>query len=572
MSGGLKKINVFLIKEEVRQLDDVIKKNNKKPKKVELVELAGISEGVFYLARSNQKLPDWLDFVNLLAREKQKLKKNTSNSAVLVVRTENRLFAFSFGFGRFLVDMNRIERGFGLKVTLNIIDPYLLRTLDYKKYTDVVISTRQQVSRGSNLRTFDIDVDTELLKHIGGQVKAESESINFVNGADSVNINLKTAIEKANLANICSELLQLYKKEDYKVNFPWVDRHTPINNDADIKKMDQILLDTIKKPRSDDFYMAPPDIFDFVENDGFGFSTEKDETEPRFELEASDYLATLTDKSKLSIEDLKNDQVRVKSSSTGEWNYMWPIYNCIVFETTIENIHFVFHEGSWFKVEKEFVEILDSEIKSIPKTNIDLPTMPLTEEDAVIDRLGRPNKLELHHEKYFNEYVGWMYADKVTLDRRDIFPGGANTPIEFCDIITTRGQFVHVKPGTRSATLSHLFKQGSVSAELFLEDPEVRNKVREVIDDDPKFRNLAYWSEDEKQEERNKRKRRRLLELIPSGDKTVESRYFEVVFCIISKIPDNRWPEKLPFFSKLSLRSEKRKIRRMGFNVSLVKV
>lgn len=573
MSVGLKKINVFLIKKEVRQLDNVIKfKDEENPKRVELVEIEGISEGAFYLGQSNQKLPDWLTFVNLLAREEQQLEKNTTNSAVLVVKTKNRLFAFSFGFGRFLVDMSRIEKGFGLKVTLNIIDPYHLRTLDYKKITDVVLNTRQQVSRDSDLRTFDIDVDTELLKHIGGQVKDESDSINFINGADSVSINLKTAIVKANLAKICSELLRLYKKDDYKVSFPWVDRHTPINKDAEIKKMDLILLEKIKDESFDDFYIAPPDIVNFQENDGFGFSTEKDETEPRFELEASEYLDTFEDTRALSIENLKNDQVRVKKSGTGEWRNMWPIYNCIVFETTIGNDHFVLHEGSWYKVGKNFVDLLDQEIKSIPETNIDLPTMPLTKENAVIDRLGRPNNLKLHHEQYFNEFVGWRYADKVTLDRRDIYPEGSTTSIEFCDIITTSGQLVHVKPGTRSSKLSHLFKQGSVSAELFLEDPKVRDKVRDVIDDDPKFRSLGYWSNAEKEAERKMPKRLRLLEIIPPGDQRVNSSQFEVVYCIISKIPDNQWPEKLPYFSKVALRSEKRKLRGMGFKVSLVKV
>lgn len=573
MGEGLKKINVFLIKEGVTNTDDVIKLKADAPddpKRVDLIPIADIEEGAFYVGKSKQKDPEWLSFLNQFVEEEQHLEKNTTNSAVLVLKVEGRLLAFCFGYGRFLVDINKIERGFGLKVAINIIDPVMLRSLDYKKYEDIVLYTRQQVSKGSSLSAFEIDINAEILRNIGGRVKDETIG-KSVNGADAVIINLNESIERTNIAAICSELLALYKEDAYKESFDWVDNFMPINDAAVIADLDNRLLTVINESRHTDFHMAPPEIFAWEDYTGFSFSTEPEKAGPRIELESKDYIETIKDELPLDIAGLKKHQVRAKSTETDQWYDMWPVYDCIIFETSTRNNHYVLHEGSWFRVEKQFADRLNEEIKNIPKADIELPTTPLARKDEVINfRFPGEANIETHYEKYFNEYVGWQYGDKVTMDRRNVKPTHSTTPIEFCDIFTDKGQFVHVKPGTSSSKLSHLFKQGSVSAELFLEDSELRKKIKELIINDPVFGDYDDWEEEDKRSEQEKRQR--LADLVPSDHQKVERDKFEVVYCIISNIPDEKWPDRIPFFSKVSLRREKQNIERMGFRVSLIKV
>lgn len=588
MSETLKKINVFLIKKDVTNLADIIKFKsddpaNPNPRRVELdhIENLGDGDGAFYIGDSNQKDPDWLEFVNQLAKEPQTLEKNTTNSAVLVLKVEERLFAFTFGYGRFFVDMAMVERGFGLKVALNVIDPTLLRTMDYNKYEEVVVNTRRQVSRGSSQRIFEIDIDTEFLRNIGGRVKEDEDLASSVNGSDAVIINLKDSVGKTNIVGVCSRLLELYQEDDYKEAFDWVDHILTINDTARIETLDMRLLDVIKDKQFEDFHMAPPGIINWEDFDGITFSTAPDDADPKLDPEAEDYIDSLEELTNLTVEDLKKHAVKVKSTDTGEWKNEWAVYECIVFETTIGNDYFVLHEGKWFQMEKKFADKLNQDIDNISKPEIDLPDAPPEEDDEVFNRFSEDNdRIKTHHEGYYNEYVGCKNDDMITLDRRNVKPTDSSSPIEFCDILRLKKeeedgssvQFVHVKPGTSSSKLSHLFKQGSVSAELFLGDGKLRDRVKEIIKNDPIFENLDHWTDDDKKAERDLNKREKLAGLIPKSDKKVDRDKYEVVYCIISNKPDIGWPQNLPFFSKVSLRKEKRNIERMGLKVSLIKV
>jgi uncharacterized protein (TIGR04141 family) len=383
-------------------------------------------------------------------------------------------------------------------------------------------------------------------------------------------------VGKANISGICTELFELYERPDYKGNFKFVDNYSPLGDKSIINNLDKMLIDTIKERKLSDFHMAPPEIFDYEDSEGFAFSRQPDDTIPKIELEPEDYLDSLGDPNELTTEMLKNHQVLVKSSSTGNWQDRWPVYNCIVFETELGADYFVLNEGSWFKVEKDFVKRLNNEIKSIskPRPDIGLPPVPRTIEEEVKKRFSikEQKKLNIAHEKYYNEYVGWANDDKLTLDRRNVLPSDSQSPIEFCDIITTKGQLIHVKPGTQSSKLSHLFKQGSVSAELLVSDAKLRNKVIKIIKDDPKFNNLNHWTDDDKQRERNLPKRKKLVDFMQSNEDIVDRSKFEVIYCIIVDNHDDPWPDKLPFFSKVSLRREKRGIEKLGFPVSLIKV
>lgn len=45
----------------------------------------------------------------------------------------------------------------------------------------------------------------------------------------------------------------------------------------------------------------------------------------------------------------------------------------------------------------------------------------------------------------------------ICMDRKDIYYGGGSSQIELCDILAADGKYIHIKPDSGSATLSHLF-------------------------------------------------------------------------------------------------------------------
>lgn len=93
-----------------------------------------------------------------------------------------------------------------------------------------------------------------------------------------------------------------------------------------------------------------------------------------------------------------------------------------------------------------------------------------------------------------------------------------------------------------SATLSHLFSQGLVSAELFCSVREFREAVNEFLPEGYRLPDVA---------------------------RRPNSEEFEVVFAIISK---SRNPLKLPFFSRVNLKNAVQRLRAFGYRASVAKI
>ena len=117
-----------------------------------------------------------------------------------------------------------------------------------------------------------------------------------------------------------------------------------------------------------------------------------------------------------------------------------------------------------------------------------------------------------------------------------------------CDVLTRDRQLVHVKRKFASSALSHLFGQGYVSAELLIDSEAYRARVRDKIGGaNPDFQRL-----------------------FPEGD--VVAADWEVVYAILGPWNGESPSAKLPFFSKVNLREFRRRLRRMGFKVTLARV
>ena len=148
----------------------------------------------------------------------------------------------------------------------------------------------------------------------------------------------------------------------------------------------------------------------------------------------------------------------------------------------------------------------------------------------------------VREEQEFNGQLAKGHPGEYCLMDKKLIAFGGNK-IEFCDIYTKQKQFVHVKKYTSSAVLSHLFFQGFVSAESFL---------------DSDFRKLV----DEKLEEGFK---------IGPCDK-INANDYEVVFVIAQKDIAMNVRPKIPFFSKVTFRSVCRRLHKYGYKVSITGV
>ena len=165
---------------------------------------------------------------------------------------------------------------------------------------------------------------------------------------------------------------------------------------------------------------------------------------------------------------------------------------------------------------------------------VDFKSMPLS--DTPLLPYAHAN------EGRYNEAAAEALQGAFCMDRKMIYHGGGRSSIEFCDILTADKQLIHVKHYSGSAQLSHLFSQGIVSGELFVQDADFRQKVNDKL---PASLKLSQ------------------PEMRP------EPRDYRVVFAVISKSNSSL---DIPFFSKVNLRNARRRLEGYGYRVSLKKI
>src|SRR6266404_7964587 len=131
--------------------------------------------------------------------------------------------------------------------------------------------------------------------------------------------------------------------------------------------------------------------------------------------------------------------------------------------------------------------------------------------------------------------------DLLKHDRIKINPAGVKyANLEPCDFFSNKKQFIHLKDGHSSGSISHLWSQGVVSAEAFLTDPDFRKKLR------AKVRSLGGEAH------------------LPKSNEKVVRDDFSVVYGIMRK------PLAcLPFFSKVSLQAAAERIAQFGIPLAI---
>src|SRR5258707_176253 len=119
-------LTLFLLRDHVKKIDEALD-----PKKMDGVQTRDLPsiKGKLYIGRFNPKEPKWFPFVRNSVEGNLPPLKNTTVSGVLFFKANGRLLAATFGFGRYLLRPDSYELDFGLKATLNTVNPDRLRSL-----------------------------------------------------------------------------------------------------------------------------------------------------------------------------------------------------------------------------------------------------------------------------------------------------------------------------------------------------------------------------------------------------------------------------------------------------------
>lgn len=111
-------------------------------------------------------------------------------SAAYITRVGGRLFAIAFGQGRHLLKEGSYEERFGLRVTLNSVDPKSLRAVDVSTLDANPFHGTRQASREAALGEFGINLDQDILRAVTGRPVDESLGRRMA-GVDSLAVRVR---------------------------------------------------------------------------------------------------------------------------------------------------------------------------------------------------------------------------------------------------------------------------------------------------------------------------------------------------------------------------------------------
>jgi len=510
------KLSLYLIKEEYKDFKDVIKET---PEKYD-VNNAGKVIGTLYFKAISGKRPAWFTLFEGNVQKDLSDKLSSRNvSAVFLQKHKERIFAITFGYGRSLLKRESWEERFGLKVVMNSIDRDKIRVIDRKNLDTMLTQTRTQTSRICAIEEFNLDVQQILLKALMGTPKDEAFA-SHIAGSDPLHITCPITLE--NIEDKFDEILGAYKSENYKEVFPWIDNICEVANKAKIEELDEELIRRIKTEKEERLFLAVPDIVDWTNIAGFKFKEGDDEAQPDILL--SKFLQTVRDIQMLSCQSLKLKKVYQVSNDTGIAEPKWSVYHCLNCEVDDDGKTYILTEGRWYEVDASFVAYVNKIMKTVKKHRIKLDANKDEKEADYCQRLYETNT-----------------SNYALMDRKLITHGGGNSKIEFCDLFTRDGKIIHLKRYAGSSVLSHLFAQGVNSARISITDLDFRKKVNKKLPESHKL----------------------------DVSKALVPKNYEIVFGVISETAEDL-PEKLPFFSKITLVRAKQELEGvMGFKMSI---
>jgi uncharacterized protein (TIGR04141 family) len=459
-----------------------------------------------YLYDPAQRQPWWAQYFGI----KQKLNQSTKG-ALIFFESNKRNFALSFGPAHHSLRDESYEYDFGLLVTLNCVDPNLIRNTDVLQ-PGSARRMRTQLASRSDLTYFDFDGDNSILRTLSGNIRPEYQHLfKFATGASNLKINSTATPDE--LVALCGKLLEIYKEETYKDSFPGIRNITPVRDPEETRLLDQLLIQAVRE-RDENVSLAVPALVDYQEDFWIMFGR-LGTSQMYADVDLNDYYVYVESHKqnveKLTVEDLRRHELRLVNDDGLPYG-KFSVYKSLTFDVkpTGASGTFYLSEGNWYEAEDKFV----ADLKAFLDARCVSLWLPACDEKP---------------EGTYNKAAAEKRPGAICLDTTSTSPGG-QTAIEPCDIysvVSDTAVLTHVKIGTGSATLSHLFNQGANAVQLLQSSPSARDRLIELLRD-------RGGSDDECQ--------------------PVQERTFKVEYAIISRKNAAKRSDNLPLFSRISLK------------------
>ncbi len=506
------KLSIYLVKAGLSEKEDVFENHD------ELKVFSELSDGskIYYKA-SNVHAPSWLKSFFLNDDNADMFQ---ANSRVVLLKkmtfeNEERVFALTFGYARFLFKPNVLEEQFGLRIVLNTIQQNEIRKISKTSVGTNQKQSNEQLPKNSDISEFGFDINRDLMKNVSGKSEDEMFEKSMLTGGDIFSLTVTRDI--TNIDEFLSYCYRRYKDNTYQDKFAWIDNIKYVRDKKLVEKLDIKLVEEINKKNYTQVWMAVPEVVEWEDIKDFIIANDDNHYS---DIEIDKVIESLRNPL-TTVAQLYSKVIRAMSSKDDtESIYEWRAYNCIVAEITLDECEYCLSNGKWYKINTDFANDILHQYGEI--------------------ELSKDSFIDYNHqdEDTYNAALVNNLDHAVLLHTYKITTGGQGNNIEPCDVLWNN-KIIHIKRNGGSSLLSHLFNQALVSSQMWL-DSGARKQLKEKM--------IANGCPD----------------VIPDRFTTAN---YEIVLAIINKFTEER--PKIPFFSKVAICFTVKNIKNFGFKVSI---
>lgn len=481
------------------------------------IEIAGAEHARLFIKKPSYKTPGWTNlFVSDGQLTADQFGQSSNVGAALLIKSHSETFVLSFGMGFHLVNQDSVERDFGLKVTINSVDPDKLRSLDKSTYDHNPLNSRTQSTKEVDIFDLHIDSDREMIYAITGasNIKDFGE---VVTGRDALTIATETSLQET--PKILRKTLERYNA-NLPSQFRWIDNINKVRDPEEIGILELELDEILASGNLENLWLGEPEIVNWEFQLGYSFGMGRNR--PRHQTLSLDAYIEHTAPDEPCVSNMKKQKVHINDN---EYNSTkcWTVYRCLYAEVNYNDFNYILRNGVWYRVNQDFSAAVDEALLQLDQYSEPLPEYNHRNEGEYNTEVATESGFDL-------------------MDKNNIKIGGPYDKLEHCDLIKDGKQFIHVKVYRSSSTLSHLFAQGLVAAEAFVSDEWYRKELNPKLPESIK---------------------------LPNPENRPEPKKYKVVYAIAT---NKKIPEELPFFSKVTLKNSLKTLKALNYNVEIARI
>jgi len=445
----------------------------------------------------------------------------TLKGAIVFLPVDDYCFALTFGHTYHNLKEVCYEYDFGLRITLNALDSQKIKS------TDILLPEKAKKERiqspiASDLTFFDINKDETIIKKLTGAVKEEYKNI-LSNVTGASNLRISSKVQAGGMSELCSTLLEIYSKDDYKSSFPDIQNILPVKDPSLSNQLNEKLIEAFNA-NSIELVLTIPEIIDYSNSFQINYSGAGKSKENHDDVYIADYREYIENHNvkEINLKVFKCHKLNIEDEN-GNKKQSFSIYKCLLFDCELNSEHYHLCEGEWYQIDKDYIQKLRNNLN------------PYFSDHDILRECNEKR------EDDFNQSIARDNPQFICLDKKNIAPT-KQTAVEPCDLFTVKNNvayLIHIKISTKSAYLSHLFNQGLNSVELLRLQEESKQKIKKLIT------NKEYHS-------------------------SIENDRFGVVYGIITAKDKNKKSDNLPIFSRISLMRTMNSLKVMGIQGSVV--